>query len=177
MKFLRQQGNYKKRLKKKWRKPKGRHSKLREKRRGLHKMPNIGYKKSEALRSKELLVSNLKGLEPLKKGDKLKISSKVGNKLRLVLLSECAKKGLIVTNVKDIKARIKKLSEVFDKQLKEKKKKEKKIIKAEPKKPEPKKKIVVKKKEGTEQSEAKKAKPALSEAKKAKPAKKVVVKK
>jgi len=69
MKFLRQQGHFKKRIIIKWRKPKGHHSKLREKRRGMHQMPGIGFKKSE--RRFINLIKSLSDLESLYYATKL----------------------------------------------------------------------------------------------------------
>lgn len=155
MKFLRQQGNFKKRLEKKWKKPKGRHSKLREKRRGMHKMPSIGFKQSEKDRQKQLIINNLNDLNSLKKGDKVRLSGKVSNKNKLKILNECAKKGIIVSNYKDPKKKVKELSEAYDQRVKDKKKKVK-PVKKEVKKPEPKKKVVVKKKAPAKTTEKKK---------------------
>jgi large subunit ribosomal protein L32e len=121
MKFLRQQGNFKKRLVKKWVKPKGRHSKLREKRRGLHKMPSIGFKKSEKDRKKVVLVHNFKELEQFKKNDKITISSSIGAKKKILLFEACLKKGIIITNHKKIKEKINE----FKEELKKKKEKPK----------------------------------------------------
>lgn len=144
MKFLRQQGNFKKRIKKKWRKPKGHHSKLREKRRGLHKMPSIGYKQAEKNREKTVLVHNPKELNDYKKGDEVTLSSTIGRKKKLLMLNQCLKKGIKVTNHKDIKAKIKELTQSFEKRVKKRKDKEKK--KAAAKKKASTKKVVVKKK-------------------------------
>lgn len=148
MKFLRQQVTFKKRIKNKWKKPKGRHSKLREKRRGMHKMPNIGYKQKDSLRKKETIVTNPEELNGFKKGDVITLSSNIGAKKKIIILNECIKKGIKVSNYKDLKEKVKGINEQMIKRTKTKKeRKAKKIItKAEPKKVKPKKRVVVKKK-------------------------------
>jgi len=137
-KFLRQQATFKKRIKLKWRKPKGRHSKLREKRRGLHKMPGLGYKKKESVRKKPLIIHNLKELESVSKGAKITLSGTIGARKKVALLDACLKKGIIVSNHKNIQDKVK--------SLKEKKKVKKVKVKPKPKVEAPKKKVVVKKK-------------------------------
>jgi len=144
MKFLRQQGNFKKRLEKKWKKPKGRHSKLREKRRGLHKMPGIGFKQSDKDRKKTILVHNLSELKSFNKGDVVTLASSIGTKSKIALMEYCLKNGVIITNHKKVKDKIEVL----------KQSRVKKVKKVAPKpKPKPKavvkKKVVVKKKKPT----------------------------
>jgi len=144
MKFLRQQGNFKKRLEKKWKKPKGRHSKLREKRRGLHKMPGIGFKQSEKDRKRNVVVHNLKELKSFNKGDVVTLSSSIGVKSKIALMEYCLKNSIVITNHKKVKEKIDEL----------KQSRVKKVKKVAPKpKPKPKavvkKKVVVKKKKAT----------------------------
>ncbi len=145
MKFLRQQAHYKKRIALNWRKPKGHHSKLREKRRGLHQMPCIGFKKSDDEREFIKPINNVNDLKLFKKGDKVVISRTIGAKKRIELINLCLKNGLIIANYKKPADKVKVLKESFDKRVKDKKKKVKVIKKVEPKK-EVKKKVVVKKK-------------------------------
>ena len=125
-KFLRQEAHFKKRIALNWRKPKGRHSKLREKRRGLHKMPSLGYKKKESERVKPLIINNLKDLELLKKGAKVTIASKVGKRKKILIIEACTKKGLIITNHKKVEEKLKALK------AKAKAKPKKKEVKAKP---------------------------------------------
>lgn len=154
MKFLRQQGNFKKRIKKKWRKPKGHHSKLQEKRRGMHKMPSIGYKKPDKLREKEVIVHNLKELNDYNKGDEVTLSSTIGRKKKLLMLEKCLKQGIKITNYKDIKSKIKDLTKKFEERVKERAKK--KAAAEKKKKADKAKKVVVKK--STKAGKSKKAK-------------------
>ncbi|MBD3312077.1 hypothetical protein GF352_01320 [archaeon] len=158
MKFLRQQGNFKKRIKKKWRKPKGHHSKLQEKRRGMHKMPSIGYKKPEKLREKEVIVHNLKELNNYNKGDEVTLSSTIGRKKKLLMLEKCLKQGIKITNHKDIKSKIKDLTKTFEERVKERKKKEKAAVEKKKKADKAKKVVVKKKAKKTAKKTTKKAK-------------------
>ena len=149
MKFLRQEAHFKKRIPLNWRKPKGRHSKLREKRRGLHKMPGIGFSKGK---KKEIpLIHNINELNQLKKGEKAILSGKIGSKKKVQILEIALKKGIILTNHKKISEEINSIKEIHKEKPKEKKKP--KIVK--PTTP-VKKKVVIKKKKG-EVNDAKKA--------------------
>jgi large subunit ribosomal protein L32e len=175
--FLRQQGNYKKRIKKNWRKPKGRHSKLREKRHGLHAMPEIGYKRHDYV--PELLISNVKQIESLKKGAIVMIASSVGNKKKIDILEACAKKGIIVKNYKKGSEVISKIKE----ELTKRKEKKVKHMKSKAEKKEASKKLEAEKekeKKVAEEESKKKVVVKKSETSKEethKPAKKVVKKK
>ncbi len=149
MKFLRQEAHFKKRIPLNWRKPKGRHSKLREKRRGLHKMPGIGFGTG---RKKEIpLIHNLDELNQLKKGEKAILSKRIGNKKKIQMLELAVKKGIILTNHKKPDKEIKSLKEAYKEKTRSRKPKEKIIKPAQPAK----KKVVVKKKEG-DKNDAKK---------------------
>lgn len=106
-KFLRKDWNKKsklgKRRKKKqvWRKPKGRHNKLREKRKGHGKMPSIGYSQPKEIRGKikglvPVLVHNVKELEKVKNGE-IAIFASVGKKKKIEMAKK-AKELNIKTN-------------------------------------------------------------------------------
>ncbi|MFA5405995.1 MAG: eL32 family ribosomal protein [Candidatus Nanoarchaeia archaeon] len=146
MKFLRQEANYKKRIAKNWRKPKGRHSKLREKRAGLHKMPGIGFGKNKKLKVITNLVYNVNELSAFKKGSEVTFAAGIGAKKKILMLEECVKKGIMVTNYKKINDKIKGLKDSY----KEKTDVKKKVVKKKPAPVKPveeeKKKVVVKKK-------------------------------
>jgi len=92
-----------KRLKESWKKPRGLHNKVREKRKGRLKMPDIGYKKSEEIRElhpsglKEIIVRNVKDLENLDANKyAIRIASTVGKK----------KREEIIKKAKELKIRI-----------------------------------------------------------------------
>ena len=92
-----------KRLKRKWRKPRGISNKIKKGKKGLK--PKIGYKKPE--RKEVPKIRNLKELN----GAKLKeiiIDSRVGNKKRLEIQEYCSKNNIKVLNEKIIKPKEKK---------------------------------------------------------------------
>ena len=90
----------------KWRKPTGRHNKMRDKRRGYPANVSIGYKKSE--RKKQFLVNNIKDLEKIKKED-LIIIGKVGKKKREEILKKAKEKGINFSNIKIEKSKEKEI--------------------------------------------------------------------
>jgi large subunit ribosomal protein L32e len=92
-----------KRKKQVWRSPKGRHNKMRRKRKGYPAVVSIGYKnKTEERGTKEdkkmVLVNNLKELEGIGK-EEMVIIGKVGNKKRTELVKKAKEKGIHVYNI------------------------------------------------------------------------------
>ena len=86
-----------------WRKPKGRHSKMRKRRVSYQNVVTIGHKKQKSLSGKiqgltPVLVHNL---EELKKAGKesILILAKVGAKKKLELIKEAEAKKLKILNV------------------------------------------------------------------------------
>ena len=103
--FLRQDHQKKKKLSKKWRYPRGIHSKLRHRLRGYGIIVKPGYKTPKILRGRTIegyrvvLIKNKNDLErakELSKHDKIavRIASSIGNKNRIVLLEDIKKLGL-----------------------------------------------------------------------------------
>ena len=87
----------------KWRKPKGRDNKMRERRHGYPKSPSMGYKKPKKEISKikgkyPKLVYNLKDLDKARK-DNIIIIGKVGVKKRLEIIKKVIKMKLTVHNL------------------------------------------------------------------------------
>ena len=80
----------------KWRKPKGRDNKMREKRKGYPKSPSIGYKKPASI--KQILVYNLKDLNSVDK-KKPVILAKVGAKKKLELIKKASELQLNILNI------------------------------------------------------------------------------
>ncbi len=148
LRFRRQGLGSKIRIKPVWRKPRGWGSKQRKKKKGRRTaMPNIGYRSPRKTRGETYtLISNLKDIEGLKKGDTVMLKSKIGAKKKIEILTACMKKGLIVKNYKKIQETINKLKESFEKakEKREKKMKEKMKKKEERKKKEKEVKKVVK---------------------------------
>jgi len=121
--FLRQDAHKVKRLKKKWRAPKGIHSKMRRKLRGYRKQPSIGYSSPKKVRYlhpsglKEILVHNLKNLENINpKIEAAVIAKTVGVRKKIELLKKTKELKINVLNVKNIDEFIKKVEEKFKKQ-------------------------------------------------------------
>ncbi len=141
--FVRQDA-HKKRLKKRWVKPRGLHSKVRLKKAGHPKKVSVGYRAPKEVRglSKEglkVIIINNEG--ELSKVDKEKegiiISGKVGLRNKILLLKKAKENGINVLNLdvdeylKRKEEEIKKISE--EKKTKEKRKKAKKEEKKEKK--------------------------------------------
>jgi len=146
--FVRQEYGIRKRLEKKWRRPKGIHSKMREKRAGKRAQVRIGYRTIKKLRgaTREGLflvnVSTLSQLEKLDKNTQIAVlSATIGQKKRISILKKALELGIKIANVKDIKKELQKIESEL------KKKKEQKKEKTEPKKTEKKEKKEEKKKE------------------------------
>ncbi len=170
--FLRQDAHKVKRLKKNWRRPKGRHSKMRLRFGGYRKLPAVGYSSPKKVRGltregfKEIIVNNIKDLDRINENSVAVIGSTVGLKKRLEILKKI-KELKLKCNFKDIDGFIKKAMENIEKkkalakkkiELKEKAKKEalKKVEQKKEKKPtekeikEEKKKVLEKRRKGRE---------------------------
>lgn len=111
MKFLRSDfwrysklGKNRKKLQK-WRRAKGRHSKVREKRKGYPRMPTVGYRTESSLKGKinnlvPILVHNLKELETIKKGQGI-IIAKIGAKKKIEVLKKAEEMKIKIINVRE----------------------------------------------------------------------------
>ncbi len=127
--FVRQDSN-KKRFKSTWRWPRGLHSKLRLRRKGNGKVPDIGYGTPQALKNKnkrgneEILIHTLNDLTLVNEGKEALISSKMGLKNKIIILEECKKRKIFVSNIKDIDTFIQKVRKEQDEKRKKKGKKE-----------------------------------------------------
>ena len=104
-KFLAQGVGILKRIKERWRRPRGIHSKMRKRKKGKRKSPSIGYRAPKALRGlhpsgfKEVLVRNLKDLEKINaKKEAIKIASTVGRKLREKIIEKAKQLGIKILN-------------------------------------------------------------------------------
>ncbi len=143
--FTRQDAHKKKKLAKKWRKPKGLHSKMREKLRGYRKSVNAGYGTPRSLRgldsegNKMFFVKSEKDLEGLSSGSAIIVSSGTGAKKIIAIIEKAKKLNLKIKNI-DAEAFFKKLEQrKLEKQSKQKiseekkKKKEKQAKEEKPK--------------------------------------------
>ena len=87
----------------KWRKPKGGHNKIREKRFGHPKSPSIGYRKSKKVSGKikglnPFLVNNIKDLSKTDKNSII-IIGKVGAKKKLEIIKKATDMKLTLANL------------------------------------------------------------------------------
>jgi ribosomal protein L32E len=109
MKFIRRNWSKASRLGKKrktkqvWRSAKGRHNKVREKRKGYPIKVMIGFRHEKKGRNlmenkKPILVKNLKELEKIGKGE-IAIIGKIGNRKRIGLAKLAREKGIPVYNI------------------------------------------------------------------------------
>ncbi len=103
--FVRYESWRYKRVKPNWRKPKGIDSKVREKRKGWIKMPDIGYRSPKVVRGlhpsgfEEVLVyrpEDLEKLDPTKHA--VRIAHTVGTRKRLAILEKAEELELVVLN-------------------------------------------------------------------------------
>ncbi|MFW5846656.1 MAG: eL32 family ribosomal protein [Nanoarchaeota archaeon] len=106
IKFLQRDVNKKSSLgrgrkkKQKWRKPKGRDNKMREKRKGKPRTVSIGYKKNK-LNNKEkiIVIKNLKDLEKIGKED-IGLIGNIGKKKKIEIIEKAKEKGIKLKNTK-----------------------------------------------------------------------------
>ena len=146
-KFLQQDTNKNPNLKKVWRKPRGRHSKLRLNKKGHLKRPSPGFGSPRSRKYMHpsglmsVLVNNLTDLENAK-GKGVLISGTMGMKKKLSLLERAQSMGLKVLNIKNVQEFIKESKDNLNKRKEErnkkltvkKKSKEESVKKAETKK-------------------------------------------
>ncbi len=83
--------------KQKWRKPKGRDNKMRERKKGRAKSVEIGYKKRKERDKKEWRVENLEQAERVEKG-MLIIIGRVGKKKKEELIKKIEERGGKILN-------------------------------------------------------------------------------
>ncbi|MFH1311239.1 MAG: eL32 family ribosomal protein [Nanoarchaeota archaeon] len=84
--------------KQKWRKPKGRDNKMREKRRGYPVVVSVGYKKKSNERKKIKIISNLNDLNNLQKNE-IVVVGKIGKKKKIEVLKKALEMKISIQNV------------------------------------------------------------------------------
>jgi len=164
--FIRTDAHKKKRLKENWRRPRGRHNKIRLCKKGHRKKPSQGYRSPKAVRGfdraglKPVIIMNVGDLTNLdKQKDGAVVGSSVGKKKRI----EIAKKGMelgitfLNFNPKKFLEKIEQEKKVKEEEKAKEKEKKKVEVKEKPKEVEKKegKKEEVEKKEGGEKKEEK----------------------
>ncbi|MEK6830324.1 MAG: eL32 family ribosomal protein [Nanoarchaeota archaeon] len=86
-----------------WRKPKGRHNKMRDKKRGYPAVVKIGYRKSNGERRKlegrdPILIMNLKDLGKMDKG-KIGVIGAVGKKKKIEMVKKAKENKISLYNI------------------------------------------------------------------------------
>ena len=86
-----------------WRRAKGRHNKIREKRKGYPIKVMVGFKKKREDRNllenkTAVLIKNLKELRAIKKNE-IAVIGKIGNKKRIEILKTAREKGIPISNI------------------------------------------------------------------------------
>jgi large subunit ribosomal protein L32e len=115
--FLRQEADKISKLRNTWRKPKGSDSKMRKKFRCKRKLPSLGYSSPRLVRGlnskglEDVLIHNISELHGIDKKSQAIIVAKIGKKKKIEILKLCKEKELVVSNVKDIDAYMKKVAE------------------------------------------------------------------
>lgn len=156
--FTRQDCHKKKRLAPKWRRPKGVHSKMRHQFRSRKKIVKVGYGTPKILRDvnrkgfKEIVVNNLTDLSKIDiKSECAAIAKSVGLKKKVEIVKKALEKNIVIINVKDSSAFIKRVEDSLSKNKEDKRKKDK--VKEDKKKELEKKAEDIKKKEDKKESE------------------------
>jgi large subunit ribosomal protein L32e len=102
-KFTRQRSHMKKRLRGKWRSPRGQDSKQKSEHKAKGAKPRIGYGSPKATRGQhpkgvEVLVHNMQQLEQVSEDKLVRISSRIGKKKKQEMIKKAGEKGLTVLN-------------------------------------------------------------------------------
>ncbi len=80
-----------------WRSPKGRDNKIREKRKGYPVKVMVGFKQNK-IKPKSIMVTNIKDLEKINKGETAMIG-KVGMKKRIEIIKKAKEKEITFSNI------------------------------------------------------------------------------
>ena len=139
--FVRQDTHKRKRIRKRWQRPRGWQSKIRLNKRGYRKTVRPGYgspKKVAGLHSSGLKIirinseAELKGIDPETQG--IIIASSVGTKKKISIIKKTKDAGITILHIKYPDSYLKKVEENIKKKKEEKTKKEDKKKQAEKKK-------------------------------------------
>ncbi len=128
--FNKQSSHKKKRLAKKWRKPRGSDSKIKVGCKGYPRKIKIGFKGPAEARGfsraglKIVLVKNVNDLKDVDKNKDIVCLSKVGQKKKADIVKECLKLGLNILNLKDPSKFLSNVEEGLKKREEDRKKEE-----------------------------------------------------
>ncbi|MBU3941969.1 MAG: 50S ribosomal protein L32e [Nanoarchaeota archaeon] len=127
LKFTRQDAHKKVRLGKKWRRPRGLHSKMRLSKKGYNKSVSVGYgspRKTRNMHSsglKLIIIKSLKDLEKIDtKNECVAVAKTIGLRKKVEILKQAVKKGIKVVNIKDVNKFLKDVEEKIKKSKEEK---------------------------------------------------------
>lgn len=81
-----------------WRRAKGRHNKVREKRKGYPIKVMIGFRQEQGKSQPVVTIYNLTDMEKIQKGDKIMLG-KVGQKKKIEIAKKAKEKGLQIENL------------------------------------------------------------------------------
>jgi large subunit ribosomal protein L32e len=128
--FIRQDAHKKARVSSKWRRSKGVNSKMRLRKKGYRRSITVGWKSPQVVRGltqegkKPVIVHTVEELTSVDDGCIAVIGSSVGTKKRLEIAKIAQEKNIIILNMKDASAYVKKVDEDMQKRLENKKKAE-----------------------------------------------------
>ena len=91
----------------KWRKPKGRHNKMRKKRKSYPATVSIGYRKSKILSGKikgkiPIMILNEKDFQKAKKENIIILSSRLGAKKKIEIIKKASINGIHILNLNNV---------------------------------------------------------------------------
>ena len=141
--FVRQDAHKQKKLGRKWRRPKGLHSKIRLNLKGRGRNVSAGYRSPKKVRHLhksglwQCIIKSSRDFEGLDaKKSCLSISSSLGNRKRVAILKQAKERGFNVINIKNPDEYVKKIEDimVLKKKVKKEEKKKEKDVKTEKKK-------------------------------------------
>ena len=122
LKFTRQDAHKKVRLGKKWRRPKGLHSKMRIGFKGYNKCVSVGYGSPKTTRGlnksglKLIIIKSLKELEKINaKEECIAVAKTIGLRKKVEILKQAVKKSINVVNIKDFNKFLKHVDEKINK--------------------------------------------------------------
>ncbi|ENN96185.1 50S ribosomal protein L32e [Methanocaldococcus villosus KIN24-T80] len=108
--FIRTEAHRHKRLGEKWRRPRGRHNKMRLKWKEKPKVVSIGYRSPKAVRGlhpsgyEDVLVYNVKDLEKINpEKQAIRIASSVGMRKKIEIIKKAKELGIKILNISEEK--------------------------------------------------------------------------
>ncbi len=129
--FVVRESKYQAGVKKRWRRPRGIHSPVRQRHKGKPALPHPGYGRAAVVRGlhrsglKPVLVSSIKEMEQLDpKKEGALLSATLGAKKKMALLAHIEEKKITVLNIPDVNALQEKLKASFDARKKQRAEKE-----------------------------------------------------